>query len=1023
MNRIDALSAYGAAKTQDTSGTAKGAVRTPERTETEPFLYTEQQIENNQTSELYSKTRKAEEEGAADEKETTEAEKNQERLDNLSGRMTQEDMQALADEGFPIGEMTAEQLEAAMERIKLQKELAAGAQEHQAEQLQDAREAVLKQAVALLPGNPKAELIAEKLWKANLPITQANLEKIAAAMERAEGGIRVRPEEAEYLVRNKLTPTLENLSMAKQAAGAYRKKERELSPDAWKQLEPTVTHLLFQAGLRANSDMIGAAQAFIKKDIPLTVDNLRAYSQLINIRLTEEEVLTKAVDAAAIGQEPKSMNLLSSTAKEVRQIIKRTGEVTEQAVHAAAGKESRANPSAEGAALELSLGALAEAQDAIDRGEPVVQDYLKEYADSGAAQAASIKARRQLEEIKAKMTFEAGYRLAKEGIRIDTVSMNRLIDSLRALENRFYSGFFTQAGIGVGRYTQADVDLLRDTTQKLNEIKEMPAALVVETMDVGSRITPEELHQAGSQLMTSFRRFQETYETVMTAPKPEMGDRITRAFEQADSLLRELGAEPTEQNRRAVRMLGYSQTEITAENLERVTAYDEKLQQVLKELHPAVTVRMIRDGINPLRESLDSLSEKIGEIKAQEGIQEEDNFSSFLVNLDRKNGITEEERKAYIAIYRALHQVESAEEEAVGAVFKNGQELTLGNLLTAVRSGRAKGMDHTIDQAFGGLANLERDTDRIEAQIRMGLQKPDSPEGRMLNNLAEQTDNTMKELMTQTDAPEQLARVQTLASEGANATRFLEDFNILTTMENLQAAKELLAGDMTIFKDWKRFKSMATGEEVKLPDFTESLKDRETMQAAYQEFLNETKNVKTVMQHDPVMTRYDVKAIKKMDVGVRFMNRLCKREFYQIPVDTGADIVQMNVTILSKGEENARVRVEIPTEHLGKVSAEATVQEGRLKCFVSSDTREGTQALKERRLNLFAVLAENQVEIGSIFYGTEEVTNDSYTYRTDGIYKESQGSEDTEGADNRTMYRIAKSLVAHVRNADADFQQ
>ena len=71
------------------------------------------------------------------------------------------------------------------------------------------------------------------------------------------------------------------------------------------------------------------------------------------------------------------------------------------------------------------------------------------------------------------------------------------------------------------------------------------------------------------------------------------------------------------------------------------------------------------------------------------------------------------------------------------------------------------------------------------------------------------------------------------------------------------------------------------------------------------------------------------------------------------------------------------------------------------------------------QMNLFATLAQNHIEIGSIYYGTEEVRPDTYSYQTEGIYKDAQGSEVQEN-DNSRLYRIAKSLVVHVRNADAD---
>lgn len=94
------------------------------------------------------------------------------------------------------------------------------------------------------------------------------------------------------------------------------------------------------------------------------------------------------------------------------------------------------------------------------------------------------------------------------------------------------------------------------------------------------------------------------------------------------------------------------------------------------------------------------------------------------------------------------------------------------------------------------------------------------------------------------------------------------------------------------------------------------------------------------------------------------------------------------------------------------------MQDNKLKCFISSDTKEGMQALKDRQMNLFATLAQNHIEIGSIFYGTEEVRPDTYAYQTEGAYKNAPEGEAVQTSDNSRLYRIAKSLVVHVRNAD-----
>lgn len=1027
MSILNALAAYGVQQKQSNEATKSASstdvtAKTSASTITEATVYTEtKELKSEQTSDVYSKNGIEQEEVTQEKtskQEGTEAEQNQARLNNVSSRMTEEDMAMLQKEGFPIEEMTVEQLEAAMERMKLQKELQQGAIEHQVEQIQSDRDLVIQQAIKLLAGNPKAEKIAEKLMKANIPVTKANLEKVAVAIEKVSTGVKLSPIECEYMVRNKLTPTLENVAMAKSAAQTYSRKEHPLTKEAWEQLEPKVTYLLFQAGLRANTDMINAAQTFIKKDIPLTVENLKSYSLLAGIKLSEDDLLTKAVDAISVGQDPKNINLLSNTAREVRQILRKTNEVTGKAVDYAAARKTMEQPGVSGDKVELSLADLHEAQELVNNNSKSVDNYLRDLADSGPAQAAAIRARRQLEEIRAQMTYEAGYRLAKEGIRIDTVSMDKLLDNLRTLEARFFSSFFTQAGIAA---SAEGMELLKDTSRKLEELKNMPATLIVDTVNTGSTITLDELHQTGISNMT-LRRYQENYETVMTSPNKKVGDNLQKAFANNDHLLQSIGMELNHENRRAVRMLGYSSMEVTRENIEKVREYDNQLQHVLKELHPAVTVRMIRDGINPLEQSIEELRTKIAEIKEQEGITTEDNYSIFLINLDKKKEITPQERQAYMDVYRTLHQLGGSEEEAIGTVYRNGQELTLQNLLTAVRSGKAQGMNTLINDAFVAAAKTPHGQGVTNQQVTDGLIAKAGKNAEIVNKLAEQVDNTISELSNDTSevAKEQLTTVRGLAANGQNATRFLEDYNILTTVENVEAAKNLLASDMTIFKDWKRFKLMDSGEEPILPDFTEFMEDKETMQAAYQSFMSESKEMKSRLMRDPIMTKQDSKAIKKMEVGIRFMNRLSKREFYQIPVDTGRDIVNMNVTIMNKGDDRAKLLVDIPTENLGKISCEATIQDNKMKCFITSDTREGTQALKDRQLNLTAILSQNRIQIGSIYYGTEEVAQGTYSYQTDGMYKDAQGSEEI-GSENNQLYRIARSLVVHVRNADEDF--
>lgn len=974
-------------------------------------------------SDIYSKNLNAEgtEKKDSDE-DKTEAEKNQEHLDSVSNRMSDSDLETLAKEGLDVSAMTAEALDAAVERIKLQKEVFNDVVEAQVEEKLETREAIIKQAIAILSNDPNAEKIADKLIKANLPVTEANLKKIAEVMNMTKGMTSISSTEAEYLLRNKMLPTLENISEAHSRAASYSRKEKTLTDEAWAQLEPTVNHLLFQAGLRSGRQMTEAAQNFIKRDIPLTAENLQTYSKLITVKLRPSDVLKRAVDAISVGKEPKNVNMLSTTDMQVRQLIKNNESVTKEGIDYAVAKKAAQTNNYNPDKIDLSLSDLHEAQYDVDTHAPESAEILEKYKTAVQNDAASIRARRQLEEVKAKMTFEAGYRLAKEGIRIDTVSMSRLISDLKTLENRYYSGYFAEAGMKPGSYAQSDIDLLRDTTTKLKEIEKMPATLVYDSANTGASTVSGIYEESENTLQRhAMGKYAHTLETVQTQPSAKFGDSIEKAFGNVDSLLDAAGIPVTPESRRATRILGYAAAEINAENINKVQEFDGKLQDVLNNLHPAVTVRMIRDGINPLTATLDELNTKIKDIREKEGISTDDNFSNFLVNLDKKGDLSASERDAYIAIYRALHQIQSSEEPAVANVFNSGQEPTLQGLLTAVRSGKFTGKETYINDTFQAVSKLSTDVDKIENKIKAGLGKPVVFEAEAINKVVEEADKTIKELTEdrQFTAEDWALNIRDLAANGENATRFLEDFNVLTTIENITAAKDMLAGNNEIFSDWKKYKEFATGEEGILPDLIGSMNSEEEMASAYQSFVNETKDIKTALQRDPSMSKLDVKALKKMDVGVRFINRLAKRQFYSIPVDTGDDIVNMNVTILNNEEkQSSKVMVTVPTLNMGTVRAEASIEDNSMKCFISGDSHEGLSLLSERQLNLFAALAANGIKIGRIFYGAEEVSPDKYTYKTDGAYRDMP--EGTGTNPSNELYRIAKVFVTHVMQADRE---
>ncbi|HHV09713.1 MAG TPA: hypothetical protein GXX75_05465 [Clostridiales bacterium] len=331
-----------------------------------------------------------------------------------------------------------------------------------------------------------------------------------------------------------------------------------------------------------------------------------------------------------------------------------------------------------------------------------------------------IRARRQLEEIRLKMTADVANQLEKKGFKVELQELSKVVDTLRELEDDYYRQYLKEADL---EPTQSFLQLLKDTTQSIQSLKYIPSYVLGSTLPAPELQTIPGLLQEGTGLQARLNRAGEAYETLATVPNREYGDSIKKAFANMDSLLTELGIENTEENQRAVRILAYNQMEISQEAIDRVKAYDFQVTSMMENLHPAVTVRMIKEGFNPLEMNINELNQRIDQIKEEQGISAEEKYSTYLRKLERSEEITAEERRAYIGVYRLLYNVEKSDGAALGAVIKAGQEVTLEHLLTAVQTLKKGALDAVIDDEFGTLQEVTRNRESIAEQLSSFLEQ------------------------------------------------------------------------------------------------------------------------------------------------------------------------------------------------------------------------------------------------------------------------------------------------------------
>ena len=137
-------------------------------------------------------------------------------------------------------------------------------------------------------------------------------------------------------------------------------------------------------------------------------------------------------------------------------------------------------------------------------------------------------------------------------------------------------------------------------------------------------------------------------------------------------------------------------------------------------MKPGRVLNMIREGINPLSMSLEELGNYFNQQSGEDTSREMESYSRFLYKLEKQKGISQEEKSAYIGIYRLVRQIEKADDAAVGALWQAGAEFTLENLLKAHRSMKRGGMNYTVDDDFGGVEAKKTGRESITSQIEKG---------------------------------------------------------------------------------------------------------------------------------------------------------------------------------------------------------------------------------------------------------------------------------------------------------------
>ncbi len=950
----------------------------------------------------------------------------------MSNSMSAEDFGEMMKDGYQIGDMELEEVVTIVDKIKA--ELIKGGV-----QVAGYTDQIDAETLENITGSEAfARELCKQFAEHDIPVTEENVREAMKAYSKAaelqgltEGAIK-------YMVENNMEPTIDNLYLAEHSAtvdgskqgrgyyecftqqgyaGYYARKAEDFH---WQQLRTQMRAIVRKAGLEPNDKEMENAKWLIEKGVPLTPEAVKSMHELTSLTLPQEreKVLSAIASAIADGKQAGKADLADgrSNIEKAAEYVDRFAQVTEQAIDrtVAEGKKlTLANLESAQKQLQEEKAAGTNAGQVKEEPSTITQTTsMADLADDVDIDIAGMKllenpeavtARRQLEEIRLMMTIEANLKLMKNGVFIDTTELEHLVEALKQIEAQQKQAIFKEPNMNRASEKSA---LYAQARNRIAEIPYLPIDVAGRFKVTDEDFTLNQVHIDGTAIKNKYEEAREKYETLRTLPNEEMGDSIQKAFRNVDDILKDMGLEASEENRRAVRIMGYNQMELTREGIEAVRESDTELRRVIEKMTPAAVLQTIRDGKNPLEMTIPELNEYLD--SSDFGKQEEaEKYSKFLYKLDKNKEIDENERAAYIGIYRMFRQLEKTDDAAIGMLLNTGAELSFKNLLSAVSTNKKQGMDIMINDSFAGIDALAKE-ETITAQISSGFNKT-------YRDIARSAADQMAKQDASTEADYQEAQVEEYRQwnemEDAVINELLQNKQPVTA-NNLAAANMLMNKRGRLYKQLDEYTKPEDKEKVKgaVSHIQEAMTDKDAVQEAFEEMQHVFEEILEEAKYADNIHYIDLKEIQSCQKQLSLARNLAQEENYHIPVEIHGETTAIHLRVLHGKEKEGKVRATLETQEYGQVAAEFSIRNKEISGYIACSASDGANKLQEREEALCAGLKHH---VGSLGQNAMKLGNISIVHSKELDLNGFMAQEQPEGSSASTadLYQIAKAFI------------
>ena len=213
---------------------------------------------------------------------------------------------------------------------------------------------------------------------------------------------------------------------------------------SYEEMKPQIDHILEENGMQGNDSAEEAAKFLYEEDIPVTAENIEKYTKWQETKDLPEEIIQERIqDAVREGTVPQQADISKISYEEAAEKWENLKNVTDEEIRAFYPEE-----------------------------------------------AAFITAKRQLEEIRLKMTAEAAGTMERKGIHVDISNLAQVVEELKQMEQEACQKIFDEQGIACG---QDQLDQMAETLRAKDQIWQAPASVLGKTIGQAEQTTLQEM--------------------------------------------------------------------------------------------------------------------------------------------------------------------------------------------------------------------------------------------------------------------------------------------------------------------------------------------------------------------------------------------------------------------------------------------------------------------------------------------------------------------------------------------------